>query len=427
MKNGEHQLLPFASQEEQGMLTAYLHEPRRVGIICEDMSIFAGHFHLPQHATLFDALAFLNGERMLNGNQSDILTVSSYLRDSRQLLEVGGMPFITEMASGPGLASMAKVYAAALQEKYALRKIIELCGDFGQRAYAIGRDAPEFVQEFIARATSTGISRQRERHHAGKIARETFEEWRRADHETLFGVSIGIPAIDDEIGGVMPGDLIMVMGATSSGKSAFLQKVELSFIRRKLRVLDASFEMTAKQRIKRLLQMIAQTNLRATMTKQREFSDNSERNLQRATEELETLAPFLDIFDDRAANILQLCAYARALHADRPLGLIGVDHDDIIRGVRLKGATREEELASIAENLKTLAGQLGCPVVLLSQKTGDKARGSSAKQNAASVVLDISTSDDGKRKTVSILKNREGAKGVDLEFEWQGSTTTFRD
>jgi len=183
-----------------------------------------------------------------------------------------------------------------------------------------------------------------------------------------------------------------------------------------------------------MIQRIAEINMREEKRKDPDLlrGDIAGKLTSAASEAANLNITYLD---DRTHlhDIRGCCEEARRMHAQKPIDLVVLDYDELIPGIREKGGTKEQELASIAFAWKALAGELQCPAILLSQVTiGDKGvtmRGSSAKLQAGNLILFLKKPDDddeGKRE-VHVWKNREGRRGAVIPLKFSGKITKFSE
>jgi len=372
---------------------------------------------------------FLWGERM----PIDVALLTQQLFDMRKLVEVGGAVYVTELFISDRIGSAANIdaYLEILDEKHTLRQAMTVCRNYEQQAKkGKASEVLEGIETDLKKIIHRRMNPSRRRGNTGRTAEAIFAKWREGKREELFGVSTGIQSLDALIGGLAPGDLIYISGATSSGKTALAMRIEHHFLwDRKERILDFTYEMTETQKVTRMMQMISRENLRNSMKPQRQLGDKSERNIAISVARLKEMR--WEVMDDRSTTMKQACAHARNLHDEAKLSLVVFDYDELIRGERMKGMTREEELATISAMAKTLAGELGCPIIVLSQETEDKdgtvrLRGSGAKKNDANVWIRLETQDDGTKK-LTVMKSREGERGGELFFNFNGALTTFTE
>jgi hypothetical protein len=190
--------------------------------------------------------------------------------------------------------------------------------------------------------------------------------------------------------------------------------------------------MTAEQKLNRMLQLTSGYNLGEEFDRQPELGETElPRDVMgRSAEEIGKLP--IEFYDDKTTHgsITDIAAECRREHAQRPLGLVVIDFDALIRGVRQKGDSHEQELASIAYGAKGIGTETRATVILLSQVTIDshgnvKARGSDAKLFAANIALHIDICEADNRRLIHVWKNREGKRGAKLTYGFRGETGYF--
>ena len=187
------------------------------------------------------------------------------------------------------------------------------------------------------------------------------------------GLEMGFRALDDELGGLQPGELVVVAGRPGKGKSAFLASTALNIAKRGLRSYVATLEMPAEQQAERIIAQIAQINMLRLKQSAPTMSDISQmtHGINKTGRALEKI-----ILDEEAGiSIEKLVARIKRFHAKRPLDLICIDYLQLMSSMdRDLRRQRHLELGAITMGLKNLAKDLGIPCILLAQLSR-KARG----------------------------------------------------
>ena len=182
--------------------------------------------------------------------------------------------------------------------------------------------------------------------------------------EAVTGVPTGFADLDRKTAGLQPGDLVVVAGRPSMGKTAFaLNVAQYAAMHAGVGVAFFSLEMSKEQLVLRLLcaeARVDQAKVRAGIAEERDFP-----RLALAASHLAEAPIYID--DTPALGILELRAKARRLKREREakLGLVVVDYLQLMRSTT--GENREQEIAAISRSLKALAKELGVPVMALSQ------------------------------------------------------------
>lgn len=421
-------LLPQAPDAEQGVLASILLSPNEVGGFCAKKGVTPAYFHIPAHAHLYSEMR----DMMDEAKQIDLITLTQRLRDKGLLDQCGGPAFVSGICMLLPTAANAAHYVEIIREKFILREVIKRNTELASESYAPEAQAEEAVRMMqrhaaeIAEVWKTKATRKTN----AQVISEILHDFSAGNPEQLFGRSTGFPMIDEEIGGLLPGDLMTIAGGPSSGKSALALQIEYHWAKTcGERVVDFTFEMTQRQKLHRLIQLRAQLNMREAYHRSPELGQDPFAKLGRAGGEAASVN--IEFLDDRSQyqNIRGCYTEALRLHAQSRIGLVILDFDELIPGIRQKGGTKEEELASIAYGWKALAGELKCPAILLSQVTDNDGkanmRGSASKLQAANVALYIAAGDDEQTRNIVIWKARDGRRGAKIRIGFDGKTTRF--
>ncbi|MBC7943879.1 MAG: replicative DNA helicase, partial [Burkholderiales bacterium] len=179
----------------------------------------------------------------------------------------------------------------------------------------------------------------------------------------ITGVPTGFTDLDSKTSGLQPGDLIVVAGRPSMGKTAFALNIAEHVALAGLPVGIFSMEMGGTQLVMRLLGSVGRLDQHKMRTGR--LQDDDWRKLTYAIEKLND-AP-IQIDETAAINALELRARARRLHRQYgKLGLIVVDYLQLM-SASSPGENRATEISQISRSLKALARELDVPVIALSQ------------------------------------------------------------
>jgi len=295
-----------------------------------------------------------------------LVTVSAELKKRKQLDEVGGSFYLTELAESVPSAANVDYHAKIVLEKSLLRKLITTATNIISESYSAEGD----VFSIIDRAEQTIFNLSERRLRRGfvpieNILHETFEEIEKA-HNRKEGVT-GIPSGFDELDALTAGfhnsELIIVAGRPSMGKTAFSLNIARNVaVDYNIPVGIFSLEMANYQLAMRMLCSEARVNshlLRTGRLPESEFP-----KLSIAVGNLAEAPIYID--DSPALAILELRAKARRLKAEKNIGLLIVDYMQLIQGPK-NVENRQQEISMISRSLKALAKELDVPVIALSQ------------------------------------------------------------
>ncbi len=317
-------------------------------------------FDLPRHRILYEACVELAAKQQA----ATLITLRSYL-DERGLLEqIGGVGFLSGVADAVPTAAHIEHHADILREKALARALIRSCEEISTRGYAglqpvdelLEQAEREILQIAVGHAEA-GFSSMRDE------IPGTFEYIERVQAGEIVGVKTGFDDFDHKTGGLLGGELMVLAGRPSMGKTALALNVARNH------AVDGSgcvgffsLEMTKRELVMRLLLSEAQVD--SVRFQNGMLSDEDWRRLTRAATSLEGARIYLD--DSMAVNVSDIAARARRLHREQNLSLLVVDYIQLIQG-RHDSERREQQVADISRSLKLLSKDLDIPVIAISQ------------------------------------------------------------
>jgi len=297
----------------------------------------------------------------------DLVTLSDALRGRNELQDIGGASYLAELAERVPTAANVAYYARIVKDKAILRSLIQTATEIALRSY----EAPAQVEAFLDEAEHKifALAERKTRPSFFRVRDIVIESMKAVEQlyerqELVTGVPSGFTDLDKKTAGLQPGDLIIVAGRPSMGKTAFaLNIAQYAALDAKTGVAVFSLEMSKEQLVFRMLcseARVDQSKVRAGYAAQRDYP-----KLAIAADRLSEAPIYID--DTPALSILELRAKARRLKRERDanLGLIIVDYLQLMRGTF--SDSREQEISSISRSLKALAKELSVPVMALSQ------------------------------------------------------------
>ncbi len=351
---------PQNIEAEMAVLGAMLIDEGVVPEVLENVD--EGCFYKEEHKIIFSNIISLFEAK----KKIDILTVSEDLRKKKLLEKVGGVAFLTTLCDFVPTSANASYYARIVKEKAILRSLITNATQIVSSAY----QGSEEVNVLLDKAEKLifEISDKRVEGsylHIKEVIKDGIELieslYHRKSHIT--GLPTGFTEFDVKTAGLQPGDLIIVAGRPSMGKSAFVTTIaEYVAVNEKLGVGFFSLEMSREQLVQRFLCSSAKVDIHKLRTG---FLAPSEWPLLTSAAGRLSSAPIY-IDDTPAINIFELRAKARRLKAHHDIKLIIVDYLQMIRVVK-RGESRQQEISDISRSLKSLAKELNVAVVAVSQ------------------------------------------------------------
>ena len=359
--SGAFRVPPQAVEAERSVLGAMLLDGKAISRVLEFLDETA--FYKPQHRQIFQALVTL-WER--KEDAIDALSVSEELRRLGSFDAVGGATYIAGLLDSVATSANVEYHAQIVKEKSILRKLIEVSTEIVSRAYDGSEDPTDLLDQaeqamFNVSDASVrkGFIRVRELiNPAIKRIEKLYEE-----KKPVTGVESGFQDLDHMTSGFQEGDLIVLAGRPSMGKTALAMNIAANVgLRHGLGVGIFSLEMSMEQLLMRILCSEARVNAHRLRTGY--LRDKEWPLLITAAGELAEAPIYID--DTAGISVLEMRAKARRLKSEANLGLIVVDYLQLMQGAG-RVESRQQEISEISRGLKALAKELKVPVIALSQ------------------------------------------------------------
>jgi len=366
------------------------------------------------------------------------MTLSEELAKTKDIDSLGGMAALTELVDSVPSAANIEYYSKIVLEKYILRQLIRASTLISESCYKGETNAGTILDEAEQRIFHVSESRASQGFfHIKDILKSRFEEIQRI-HETresVTGVSSGFVDLDKYMAGLHPGEMIVVAGRPSMGKTSFALNVAQHVgLTDKKAVAIFSLEMSKELLAQRILCSEGQVDSQRV----RRGTANA-KDIEKLTNAAGLLSEAKIFIDDTPAiTPLEMRARSRRMKAEHDIALIVIDYLQLVR-LDTGKENRQQEISFISRSLKALAKELNVPVVALSQlsravesRGGDKRpmlsdlRESGAIEQDADVVLflyrpEFYDPNDPEKEGIAELiigKQRNGPTGtVNLFFE----------
>ena len=358
-------LPPHSVEAEQSVLGGLLlSNPSwdRIGDVVAE-----GDFYRHDHRVLWRTIT-----RLIEDNKpADILTVSEALKLNGEFDAVGGIAYLQQLANGTPSAANIRRYAEIVRERSIMRRLAEVGTLIAESAYTpTGRDAAKLLDEAETKILEIGESGGRTQKGLLKMTELLAEVMNRVDElhknpSAVTGKATGFVDLDEMTSGLQEGDLVIVAGRPSMGKTSLaLNIAEHVGLELKLPVLIFSMEMGGTQLGLRMLGSVAKVDAQKLRTGRLDATDWD--RLGTALGKLNE-APIL-VDETAALNPLELRSRARRLWREYGgLGLIVIDYIQLMSAAESGVENRATEISEISRSLKAMAKELQVPVVALSQ------------------------------------------------------------
>jgi replicative DNA helicase len=438
---------PHSIEAEQSLLGGLLLDNQAFDKIAD--LVAPDDFYRDDHRRLYRHIARL----IEQGKPADVVTVAESVEASEDKDRTGGPAYLGSLAQNTPSALNIRRYAELVRERSVQRRLAQVATEIAESALSpSGKEVGQLLDEAETRILEVGEKGQRGTQGFEEIQPVLARVFERIDHlyqqenkSDVTGVPTGFIDLDEKTAGLQPGDLIIVAGRPSMGKTALaLNMAENVAVDNGLPVAIFSMEMGASQLAMRMLGSIARVDQHKMRTGR--LGDEEWSRLSSAMERLHNAPIFID--EAGALNSLELRTRARRMRRQcGKLGLVMVDYLQLMSSPNSgQNENRATEISEISRSLKALAKELETPVVALSQlsraveQRNDKRpmmsdlRESGAIEQDADVILFIYRDEvyypekpEAKgRAEVIIGKQRNGPIGkVDLAF--LGQYTRFEN
>lgn len=351
---------PQALEAEMSVLGAMMLDNDSIGKVVEICDVT--HFYRTAHQKIFSAARMLYEKN----EPVDLITLSEILKQKKQLDEVGGSYYLTELAEAIPSAANVEHHARIVNEKYLMRKLIEESSSIARECYESSDDIFQILDRSEQRIFNLSEKRLRGTfQHISPIMHDAFENIEKFHDRkgTVTGVPTGFTKLDELTSGLQQSELIIVAGRPSMGKTALSLNISRTVaVEGKTPVGIFSLEMSERQLAVRLLCAEAKVDAHAVRTGR--LADDQWQKLSMCVGVLTEAPIYID--DTPGIGVLELRAKARRLKKEKNVGLIVIDYLQLMAGPR-HVESRQQEISVISRSLKALAKELDVPVVALSQ------------------------------------------------------------
>jgi replicative DNA helicase len=297
------------------------------------------------------------------------ITAAQELATQGRLEAIGGAGYLSLLVERLPTSLHVEHYARIVHRLSVMRRLISAAGQIA----AIGYEAEADLDSALNKAEDALFRVRRGesprdfihiRHlleqywEEGSLIGAGLEEAGRLAH-----VDTGFPALDELLGGMQRSDMVILAARPSLGKSSLaLGIARNAALEQGAQVAIFSLEMSKEQLVQRLLSMEAEVD--SKRVRLRQYTPSQEKRVMEATGKLSGLPIYID--DSPALRVVEMRSKARRLHYERGIDLIIVDYLQLIRGDG-RSENKVQEITDISRSLKTLAREMDCPVLAVSQ------------------------------------------------------------
>ena len=359
-------LPPHSLEAEQSLLGGLLIDNEALDKVADLVSV--KDFYRQDHQIIYQHI-----HRLIERSQpADIVTVGESLESNSELNTVGGLEYLGLLAESTPTAANIRGYAQIIRERSIMRNLVEVGTDIVDNALSPqGRDAQQLLDESESKIFQIAEAGKNDRigftdikELLPQVAERIDQLFQRDNPSDVTGIPTGYKDLDMMTSGLQPGDLIIIAGRPSMGKTSLaLNMCEYVSVDTGLPTAVFSMEMASTQLVSRLIGSVGKLNQHKMRTGQ--LDDNDWEKLSYALGQLNEAPIFID--EGSALNPYEVRARARRLHKQcGRLGLIVIDYLQLM-GSAGSTENRATEISEISRSLKALAKELNVPVIALSQ------------------------------------------------------------
>jgi replicative DNA helicase len=441
----DRRVLPHNIDAEASILGGIL---LRNEVLLQLESLEVEDFYHFQHKVVFEAVRNLEA----TAKPIDVVTIENEVEKQGKLDAIGGVAFLGELAMRVPTVDNVLAYTEIVRDHSQARKLILASAEIVEKGYEDNLEVRDYLDDAEAKIFEVTQRKDKTGPEPLKgLVKKVFSslDERFNSPDGITGVPTGFTDLDTRTAGLQPTELVILAARPAMGKTSFAMSLaQNAATSGGWPCLVFSLEMSSTQLAERMLCSEAKVDSSALRRGQLQRQDMT--NLTYAAATL-SKAPIL-IDDTPALSLREVRARARRFRSNKELfgtkktGLILIDYLQLMRGSpQAAKASREQEISEISRGLKSLAKELECPVLALSQlnrsleQRTDKRpqlsdlRESGAIEQDADVILfiyrDVVYNKDAENPHVAeviIGKNRHGATGT-IETHFEGRYTRFEN
>lgn len=353
-------LPPCNVEAEQSVLGSMLLDGEAVITATEILR--AEDFYQENHQQIFKVMLDLSNR----GVACDLVTVSEALHQEGKLELIGGIGYLSDLASSVPSTANVEYYARIVQEKSLLRQLIREANRIIEHSYAAADDATTILDQ--AEKAILDVAQRRMGQDFLPIRDALVEAFDRIEYlaqnqGVIPGIPTGFRDLDRLTTGFQPSDFIVVAARPSMGKTSLcLNIAQHVALYHQKPVALFSLEMSREQLVQRLLS--AEARIPSQKLRTGALDEEDWPRLVAAMGRLSEVPIFID--DSAAPTVMDIRAKTRRLVQEQGPGLVIIDYLQLIAG-HGRSESRQQEISEISRALKALAREVKCPVVALSQ------------------------------------------------------------
>ena len=377
------------------------------------------------------------------GVEVDVVTVSNRLLNTGKLKEVGGRKTLNNMAIESPLSFKYKTIVDEVIKQSTYKKLDNILSEFKEN-FASSTDVSTTCMDYCSKITNivSGSCTNDNVDSISSGADEVIEDLIKSRDKGCVGINCGFPSINRIIGGLQGGKMYVIGARPSMGKSALAMNISEN-VSKDSNVLFVSLEMSKKEYAQRL--MVGRAGISIDSINTGTITEEQLMKVKLQKEYLDSLNLFIESKSPCKVSDIEL-AIINLKSTRGSCDLVVIDYLQLLSPSG-KLRNRENDVAEISREIKSLAVKYNIPIIVLSQLSRalesreDKhpmlsdLRESGAIEQDADVVMFVYRHEwynpmdayaKGKGE-VLIRKNRGGRNNIDIELCWNASCVRFSE
>ncbi len=327
-----------------------------------DLKLNKTDFYHPQYGQVYEAVTDLN----MANQPIDYVTVCSKLQEKGRLEEIGGEAFILQIVEEQASAANIRHYGQTVKDKSAMRELVRTAMRVADMGTSFTGNTTDFIKEVESSFFKlTNEAKAGQMIKLNSCIKTNLKELENTDRKAgeISGLPTGYVKLDEMLLGMQPGQLIVLAARPAMGKTALALNIALnSCASSGLPLAIFSLEMLAEELSMRMLSTRAKVDSKRIRTK--DFLDTDLRSIGSAVKELSGMPIYIN--DSGESTILDIQSQCRKIKSEQGLGLVIIDYLQLMRS-HTTNPSREQQISEISRGLKSMAKELKCPVLALSQ------------------------------------------------------------
>ncbi|MDI9495890.1 MAG: replicative DNA helicase [Bacillota bacterium] len=427
---------PHNAEAEQTVLASCMIDHTAVEKVVNLLSY--DDFYYEANKEIYDSIKQIHMQNI----PVDAVTVFEELKKRGKIDYIGGFEYLATLTENIITSKNVEAYCNIIREKSTLRKLISASQEIIEKSYKEDDDVQKIIE--LAEQRVFSISQNRSINSFSEIKEVLMNVFNQLEERAksgggITGLATGYTDLDRMTSGLQKSDLILIAARPSMGKTALALNIAMNVVKNGASVALFSLEMSKEQYVQRIISQEAMVD--STKLRTGSLDDDDWTRVINTMSLISDCKIFID--DTPSVTLFEMMSKCRRLKIEKGLDLIVVDYLQLMSdGGRTDN--RQQEISNISRGLKTLARELNCPVLALSQLSrapelrndhrpvmSDLRESGAIEQDADVVIMlyrdEYYNKEESEKKGITdviITKQRNGPVGT-VELAWIGQYTKF--